>query len=91
MNNAGDARSIRDEMQEAFREVFSDDSIELSDTMTADDVAGWDSIGHIDLLIAIERRFGIKFATAEMSGLKADGQTVGTFCRLVERKIKARK
>jgi acyl carrier protein len=89
MNN--DTSNVRNEIQDLFREVFGDDSIELSDNLTADDVAGWDSIAHINLLIAIERHFRIKFATAEMSGMKADGQNVGTFCRLIESKVRTKK
>lgn len=91
MTDINDAGSIRNEIQDVFRQVFDDDSIELADSMTADDISGWDSIAHINLLIAIERRFRIKFATAEMSGLKSDDQNVGTFCRLIESKVRTKK
>ncbi len=81
----------RDQMQSIFRNVFGDDELSLKDSMTAADVDGWDSLAHINLIIAIEKHFGIKFATAEISGLKADGQNIGTFLRLVEAKRSARK
>ena len=54
--------------------------------MTAEDVVGWDSLAHINLIIAIEKRLGVKFATAEISRLKEDGSNVGTMLELVARK-----
>ena len=54
---------------------------------TAADVDGWDSLMHINLIIAIEKAFGLKFATAEISDLKEDGRNVGDFADLVQRKL----
>jgi acyl carrier protein len=71
------------DLQDVFRDVFDDDSIELKETMTAADIDGWDSLGNLNLIIAIEQRFGIKFATAEISMLKDKGQNVGSLARLV--------
>jgi acyl carrier protein len=82
-------RDVRVELQEIFRQVFDDPTIVLKDEMTAADVDGWDSVTHIDLLIAIERTMGIKFATAEMSRLKEPDQNIGSFIRLVESKLQA--
>ena len=59
---------IRAELQDVFREVFGDDEIVLSDSTTADDVDGWDSMMHINLIIGMEKRFGVKFAAAEIAG-----------------------
>ncbi len=79
--------TLRDDMQSVFREVFGDDDLVLHDKMTAQDVEGWDSLTHINLIIAVERRFGIKFATAEISRLKDDDQNVGTFLAAVKSKL----
>jgi len=57
--------------------------------MTAADVDGWDSLAHINLIIAVERKLGIKFATAEISRMKEPDQNVGTFLRLIESKVAA--
>jgi len=73
-------------LQEVFRQVFADDSIELKNAMTADDVPGWDSLGHLNLIIAIEKNFGVKFATAEISRLKEDGQNIGSLVQLLAQK-----
>ena len=79
-------QSSRAELEDVFRQVFGDDEIVLSDSTTADDIDGWDSMMHINLIIAIEKRFGVKFAAAEISGMKAEGQNVGTLAQLVEHK-----
>ena len=82
-------RDVRAELQEIFRQVFDDPTIVLKDEMTAADVEGWDSVTHIDLLIAVERALGIKFATAEMSRLKEPDQNIGSFIRMIESKLPA--
>lgn len=81
---------LRGELQQVFREVFDDDEIRLRDEMTAEDIDGWDSLAHIDLIVAVERRFGVKFATAEISGLKDDDQNVGSMLGLLSRKLAAK-
>lgn len=78
---------IRSQVQEVFRDVFGDDEIILTDDMTANDIPEWDSMMHINLIIAIEQRFGVKFSLAEVSGLKAEDQNVGTFLQLVAGKV----
>lgn len=83
------ASSLRDDVQEVFRAVFDDPTLVLRDDMTADHIDGWDSMNHINLIIAVERRFKLKFATAEISALKGDDQNVGTFLALIEKKLGA--
>jgi acyl carrier protein len=79
---------IRQQVQEVFREVFEDPALLLNDQMTAEDVDGWDSLAHIDLIVAIEKRLGVRFATVEISRLKDDGANVGSLLELVARKLK---
>jgi acyl carrier protein len=77
---------LRDEVQKVFRAVFDDDQLVLVDNMTADDVPGWDSLGHLNLVIALEKHFGIRFATAEISSLKEEGQNTGSLLALIKSK-----
>lgn len=72
--------------QDIFRETFDEPALVITEETTAEDVDGWDSLAHINLIIAIERHFGIKFATAEISRLKDDGSNVGSMMALVVRK-----
>lgn len=78
---------IRSQAQDVFRQVFDDPQIVLRDDMTADDVPGWDSLAHINLVVAIEKEFRIKFATAEISRMKEAGQNVGTLLELIGKKL----
>jgi acyl carrier protein len=48
-------------LNEIFRQVLDDDSIDLKPSMTADDVDGWDSMNHIFIVVEIEKRFGVSF------------------------------
>jgi acyl carrier protein len=50
--------------------------------MTAADVKNWDSLNHIDLIVAVEREFKIRFTTAEVTTLK----NVGELISLVDKK-----
>jgi acyl carrier protein len=70
-------------LTEIFRDVFEDDDIELHDEMTAADVDGWDSIAHINLIVAIEEGFGVRFSDRELGSL-AD---VGSLRRTLHSKL----
>jgi acyl carrier protein len=59
-----------------FRETLEDDSIILEPTYTASNVPGWDSLNHIYLVVAIEKRFKIKFTTMEIQGWKCVGDII---------------
>lgn len=77
---------VIERLQDVFRKVFGDPSIVLTEKMTADDIDGWDSLAHINLMIAIEKHFDVKFATAEISRLKEDGANVGSLAEAVTAK-----
>ena len=74
---------IYEKMTEIFRDVFDDESIILQDETTADDIEDWDSLEQINLLMAIENNFGIKFRLADVSGLENVGAMVDLVQRLV--------
>ena len=57
-----------------FREVFDDDSIELTDETTAADIEEWDSVEHFNLISEIESRFRMRFTMREVSGMKNVGE-----------------
>jgi acyl carrier protein len=64
------------QLTELFRDLFDDDSIVLTPETTAADIPGWDSFNHINLMVACEARFGIKFNTAEIESLHNVGHLV---------------
>jgi acyl carrier protein len=67
-----------------FREVFDDEEIVLSRQTTADDIDAWDSLSHMNLIVAVELRFKVKFALGELQSLK----NVGDLSDLVDKKLK---
>jgi acyl carrier protein len=73
---------IRQSLTEVFREVFDNDALVLRDETNADDIEEWDSYMHINIVVATEMRFGIKFQTAEIEALR----NVGEFVDLIYRK-----
>lgn len=70
-----------------FHDLFDDDSIVLHPGVTAADIPEWDSFNHINLIVAVESRFGIKFQTAELESM----QTVGHLADLIQAKLAAQK
>lgn len=65
-----------------LRDVFDDDDLIATRELHAKQVQGWDSLGHIRLLLEIEKIFGLKFSTLEISSLK----NLGELADLVDRK-----
>ncbi len=61
-------------LDEIFQDEFDDDAIHVDETTTADDIDGWDSLEHINLIVAVERRFGMKFKMAEVTDMKNVGE-----------------
>lgn len=69
-------RAVYDRLTHIFRDVFDEDALVLNPAMTADDVAGWDSLNHLRLVLAVSKSFGVKFSAAEVGGLKNIGEFV---------------
>lgn len=63
-------------LTEILHDVFDDDSIEATPTLSAKDVDGWDSLTHIRLILTIEKAFKIKFTTSEIGKLENLGELV---------------
>ena len=61
-------------LDEIFQDEFDDDAIHVDETTTADDIDGWDSLEHINLIVAVERHFGMKFKMAEVTDMKNVGE-----------------
>ncbi len=68
--------ALLEQVQEIFRDVLDDEEIVLQDISTAEDVEGWDSLTHIQLIVAIEKHFKIKFTSKEILSWKNVGELV---------------
>ena len=73
--------TVHDRVQAIFADVFDDPNFTVRDDMTADDVADWDSLNHINLVIAIENEFAVEFEGTEIASLA----NVGDLFALLER------
>ena len=67
-----------------FRDIFDREDLVLTPALTARDVAEWDSLSHIRLIVAVEKEFGVKFALGELQSL----QNVGEMIALIEKKCR---
>lgn len=66
-----------------FRDVLDNEDIVLHAETTADDIEEWDSLTHIQLIVAIEKHFKIRFTTAEITSFK----NVGEMCEAISKKL----
>lgn len=71
-----DRSSTKSRLNEIFREVFNDDSIDIREDMTALDIDEWDSLSHITLVLSLEKEFGVRLAAAEVGGLANVGKMI---------------
>ncbi len=73
---------ILERLTKIIGQVLGDDQIVLTLSTTAEDVAGWDSFNHINIIVGAEVEFGIKFNASELEDLK----NVGDFVALIEKR-----
>jgi acyl carrier protein len=74
---------IIEELQVIFREIFDEDDLVISRDTVAEDIEDWDSLTHMQLIIEIEKRYGIKFSTAEIK----KAANVGEFIDIIKGKL----
>ena len=74
---------ILDELQPIFRDVMDNQELTVNRGSNASNVAGWDSLAHLNLMAAIEQHFGIRFALGELEEIK----NVGEMVDLMEKKL----
>jgi acyl carrier protein len=73
---------ILQRLTKVIGQVLGDDQLVLTLTTTAEDVEGWDSFNHINIIVGAEMEFGVKFNAAELEDLK----NVGDFVALIEKR-----
>ncbi|GAM11878.1 acyl carrier protein [Geobacter sp. OR-1] len=70
-------------LNQIFQMVFDDETIQVTRDMTANDVDGWDSLSHVNLITTIEAKFNIRFSQKEL--LKQ--RNVGNLIDDIDRKL----
>lgn len=72
---------VSNRLTELLRDVFDNDSITATESLTAADVEGWDSLGNVRLFLAIEQEFGVRFGAGEISAIKNVGELIAAIAR----------
>ena len=71
-----DRSSILEQLNDIFIEVIDEDTIKFNEASTAKEVEGWDSLTHIQLVVAIEKYFKIRFTSKEILEWKNVGALI---------------
>ena len=76
---------IAERLTQTFRSTFGKGDIELTRSTTAADIKEWDSLMHINLIVAVEKEFRVRFTTFEVMSLSNVGDLADTIARKVNK------
>jgi acyl carrier protein len=74
---------VSSKLTDIFRAVLKNDSLILSNDLTANDVENWNSLTHMLLITEIENKFSIKFKLKELNKMR----NVGDMIELIQSKL----
>lgn len=69
-------QEILTQVTAVFMDTLDEDNITLTESSTADQVEGWDSLTHVQLVVAVEKKFKIRFAAKEIQSWKNVGELI---------------
>lgn len=69
-------KEILTQLNEIFEDIIDEGPVFLSDTSTSNDIDGWDSLAHIQLVVAIEKAYSIKFTSDEITTWENVGEMI---------------
>lgn len=69
-------QEVFEKLTGVFEDVFDIEDVELTDATSADDIEEWDSLSHVQLIVAIEKAFKMKFTSLEIMKWKNVGELV---------------
>jgi len=70
VDKSGLKADVMERLQGIFRDIFDDDKLCLSPGTTASDIAGWDSLNQVKIILACERAFSIRLRPREINGVE---------------------
>lgn len=76
-------QQILKEINDIFIDVLDNEDIELTRNVNSSDIEEWDSLNHIQLIVAIEKHFKLRFLTSEI----ISWNNVGEMCDAIEKKL----
>jgi acyl carrier protein len=78
-------REVYRRLTTIFHDVFDDESLVLRPDTSAANVEGWDSLNHINLILAAESAFQVKFTSSDLESI----QSVGDLVAAIQQKVLA--
>ena len=79
-----DFNIILKKVNDIFIDVLDNEDIKLESATMAKDIEEWDSLNHIQLVVAIEKQFKLRFTSSEINSWK----NVGEMCQAIEKSLK---
>ena len=76
-------KEVFEQVESIIRDVFDDETLEVSETTTAEDIEEWDSLTNINLIVSVEKKFNIKFQIDEIGEM----ENVGALSDLIIKKM----
>jgi acyl carrier protein len=76
-----------EQLNAVFCKVFDDNDIKITPEMTSNDIDEWDSLSHVNLVVAIEKHFKIRFKSSEIMRWKNIGQMYDSIKEKLSEKI----
>ena len=73
---------VFERLNKVFQEVFDDETIEVNDDTTSEDIDDWDSFEHINLIVAVEEEFSIKIPMGKVVNMKNVGEMADIILQL---------
>jgi acyl carrier protein len=67
-----------------FKDVLDNEDVVVLESTTSNDIEEWDSLTHIQLIVAIEKHFKLKFSSSEISNWKDVGEMINSIHKKVE-------
>jgi len=74
MNN----EEILEKLTAIFKDELDNDDLILTNETTAEDIEEWDSLSHIQLIVAIEKAFKIRFTSSEIQSWNNVGEMISS-------------
>jgi acyl carrier protein len=74
---------VTEELKKVILKQLNLDEFEMNDETVAPEVPGWDSLSHVNIIVAVEEHFKVKFKSMEVLKLK----NVGDLQKLVNIKL----
>ena len=78
-----EVNDIIKEVNTIFIQVLDNENVKIDSQTTANDVEEWDSLTHIQLVVAIEKHFKMRFTASEIQGF----MNVGEMCQAIKIKL----